>query len=376
MPSLVDEAGHLLATQWGDPVRLRIHDVIRSWGRHTLLRCRVKQAPRLSPGFVVVKTVNQPEQQMLPERAGLELLSAIPQTRELIPEMYAAANTMLVLEDLGNAPMLSQLLRARAAWAEEGLLESMRGLATVHARTRGRYAEYAHLHAKYGSTIPGNDPTGNPLNVADLSAVLARALAAVGLDPDDIPSDELRYVVERMSPPADLTCLTFYDQCPSNRMMVNGRLRVVDLEMVAFRHPFLDAAYPLLGYLKCMDGLRLPDQLERQLMSTYRAGVADAYPELVDDGRFADEMTSACAVSVLWHLTKTSAAVDSDGVVGHFLIRRRQRLLAVLDAFLATATAYGALPRLTDVCRRLRSRLGDRWEGLVEPLPTFSIWRG
>jgi hypothetical protein len=50
-----------------------------------------------------------------------------------------------------------------------------------------------------------------------------------------------------MSPPDQLRCLTFYDQCPSNRMMVGDRLRFVDLELVAFGHPFLDAAYPLLG---------------------------------------------------------------------------------------------------------------------------------
>jgi hypothetical protein len=30
-------------------------------------------------------------------------------------------------------------------------------------------------------------------------------------------------------------------------MMVGDRLRFVDLELVAFGHPFLDAAYPLLG---------------------------------------------------------------------------------------------------------------------------------
>jgi hypothetical protein len=369
--NLVLAAQQLLATAWQYPVRLRLQDVIRTWGRHTVLRCRVKDAPRHTADFLIVKAVNQADGLVTNERAGLELLAELPALRNLVPRLYAAdANdTMLVLADLGNGPSLGQLLQARAGWAQEGLLESMRGLATIHTGTRGRKARYAQLQAR---KLPA--PAAHPFGHPELTAVFGEALGLVGMDQDAVPAVELRELVTRMSPPSDMECLTFYDQCPSNRIMANDRLRFIDLEQVAFGHPFLDAAYPLLGYLLCTDGLRLPDSLRRRMLAAYRTELAHGYPELVEDGRFELEITSACALKLLWHLSHLAEALDRDRVVGHFLIMRRQRLLAVLDAFIAAAVSFGQLPHIRGVCQQLRARLASRWQDTVEPLPLFPVF--
>jgi hypothetical protein len=374
---LVTTAQQLVTTVWQYPVKLRIQDVIRSWGRHTLLRCRVKDGPDDAADFLIVKAVNQDGQLVTDERAGLELLAELPDVRDLVPQLYAAdtEDTMLVLADLGNGPSLGQLLQARAGWAQDGLLESMRGLAAVHASTRGRQERYAQLQAHGGTVTRVGRPTGRPFSYPELTEALARALGLIGIDDGDLPTTELQEAATRMSPPADMECLTFHDQCPSNRIMVDNRLRFIDLEQVAFSHPFLDAAYPLLGYLTCMDGLRLPDDLRQRMLAAYRTGLDHGYPELVEDGEFGLEITSACALKLLWHLSHLAEALDRDRVVGHFLVRRRQRLLAVLDAFIDAASTFDQLPRTREVSQQLLTRLTALWQESVEPLPLYPIFR-
>jgi hypothetical protein len=152
---LVVAAQRLLATAWQYPVRLRIHDVIRTWGRHTVLRYRVKDGPGDAAAFVIVKAVNRAGQVVTDERAGLELLAELPAVRDLVPHLYAAdaEDTLLVMADLGNGPWLGQLLQAKAGWAQDGLLESMSGLAGVHSSTRGRHARYVQLRGR-ARTVP------------------------------------------------------------------------------------------------------------------------------------------------------------------------------------------------------------------------------
>lgn len=125
-----------------------------------------------------------------------------------------------------------------------------------------------------------------------------------------------------------------------------------------------------------MDGLRLPDGLRQRMLAAYRTGLEHGYPELVDDGRFGLEITSACALKLLWHLSHLAEALERDRVVGHFLIRRRQRLLAVLDGFMAASNTFDQLPQIRKACQQLRSRLAATWRGSVEQLPLFPIFRG
>lgn len=374
--ALVAGAQEALAAGWEHPVRLRIQDTIRSWGRHTLLSCRVKDGPPAAPDFVVVKATNQPDGDMRTERAGLELLAETPELRQLGPVLYAASGDerLLVLEDVGGGPTLSQLLRSKPAWAREALIESMTALAAVHAYTRGLAGRFARLRDRSGGPgAPGPEPF--PTGIRELTDPLAAAYQALGWEPD-LPTAELREISARMQPPEPERCLTFFDQCPPNRIVTDRRLRIVDLEMVGFRHPLLDGAYPLLGHLTCMDGQRFPAELAAELLATYRTGLAAGYPELVDDARFGPDLAAACAVWLVRFLRSLPDALVRDRVVGFRLVRSRQRLLAVLDAFLGAAGSLGALPRLAGVCRRIRDRLATDWAGQVEPLPYFPVGTG
>lgn len=190
-------AQRLLAAAWQYPVTLRIQDVIRTWGRHTLLRCRVKQGPTGAADFLIVKAANQPGRPVSSERAGLELLAELPAVRELVPRLHAAdaADSLLVLEDIGNGPSLGQLLQARAGWAQEALLASMGGLAAVHAATRGRQERYLQLRARNHVGPPVAEPAARRVGFPELTGVLARALHLAGLDQAAVPNAELEQVV-------------------------------------------------------------------------------------------------------------------------------------------------------------------------------------
>jgi hypothetical protein len=110
------------------------------------------------------------------------------------------------------------------------------------------------------------------------------------------------------------------------------------------------------------------------MLDAYRTALAAAYPEFTAGDQFGTEMTSACAVWLVSLLRTLPDAVARDRVVGFDLAKNRQRLLAVLGAFIEAASAFGQKPRLTQLCEQIRELVTARWADTVEPLPYFSIF--
>ena len=191
-------------------------------------------------------------------------------------------------------------------------------------------------------------------------------------DPDlsDAVIDDIRTVAAAMSPPASLAALTFHDACPPNRVLTASGVRILDLEMAAFRHPMIDGAYGAIGHLRCNDGLTVPVEIRRGMTAAYRERVLTGYPEYVDDDRFSDDLAAASAVWLVELLRRFRRRTDPDRPVGFFGTTGRQRVLAILDAFSDLSDETNRLTRLGTWSRQLRAGLDARW-GPTPPLPVF-----
>lgn len=362
----ITAAAQALQSAWSHPVRLRLGDVIRTWGRHTLLRCEILDGPSSAPRTVVVKQANVRDGAIRNEWASLEYLGALSNVRAPVPTLLAGdpVEELLVLEDIGDAPTLHQLLRSKREWAREALLDSMRSLANVHGSTRERSGDHRAMRANLSAA--GDGKTEIDATLASLSESLEHAVGGLDIA---VPSRELEQITQALTA-SSLECFTFDDQCPPNRIVAAGGMRFIDLERGAFRHPFIDGAYPRIGHLRCMDGLRLPDEVQLEMLAVYREELAAFFPDLAESERFEREMTYACGLWLVRLLSALPAALTKDRTVGFFAITSRQRIIASLDAFLAISAAAEHVPALVATSRRILEELGQRWPD-VKSLPRF-----
>lgn len=363
---LVEVAREALSRACGGSVSLALQDPIRAtWGRHTLLRCNVADAPPEAPGSVIVKAAVEANGAVFNEWAALQFANSIPEVAPLVPDLYAgdAMNQLIVIEDLGAGPLLRRLLQAGPDLAVPALIESQRLLGQFHGATRGRTAELTDLRR----TLPDGPPP--PAFDLDLSTLL-ESIATWDVPPSDHAITELGWATEVLAVDASFTALTFHDVCPPNRVVTPAGMRALDLEMAAYRHPMVDGAYSVIAHLRCNDGMAIPDGIRTQMLDAYRRALVPAYPEYADEGRFVDDLAGAGAVWLIELLRRNHERANADRVAGFFGITARQRVIAVLDAFIALASITRDLPGLTVWADDLRAELFSRW-GVVPPLPSL-----
>jgi hypothetical protein len=363
---LIQVASAALSRVWGSAVSLRLQDPIRTeWGRHTLLRCSVVEAPSAAPSSVVVKAAADPNGAIFNEWAALQFVNAIPSIAPLVPDLHAgdAESQLIVIEDLGAGPLMRRLLQAGPDLATPTLVDSQRLLGRFNAATRGQEAAFAEIRGM----LPDGPPP--PLFTAD-PASLAAAAAAWN-EPADAAIAELHWAAAKLDVDESFTALTFHDACPPNRVVTRRGMRALDLEMAAFRHPMIDGAYSAIGYLRCNDCMAIPAETQALMIKAYRRALVPAYPEYETEERFVDDLAAAGAVWLIELLRRNRERAEADRVAGFFGITARQRVLAALDAFIALASITRELAGFVVWADELCSKLRSEW-GTVPPLPRLA----
>jgi len=243
-------ASAVLGTELSDPVDLG--------GSHRSTVLRVRRAA----GDTVILKAHQ-------ERAGFEAEAGGLRLTDLGPRLVAAdaEHRLIVMEDLGDAPNLADLLlggdekRARAA-----LIEWATTYGRLAVQTVGRESE---LGAAAGPWV-GEDMAKLP----DFLGVLGIAVPP-GLDADIEAVSALDHDRFRVFSPGDI--------CPDNHLLTAGGLRPIDFEGAGFHSVFLDAAYSRMPFGSCWCVYRLPKSFSMEAERAYRDEVVKAYPELADD---------------------------------------------------------------------------------------------
>lgn len=273
---------------------------------------------------------------------------------------------LLVMEDLGDAPTLADvLLGDDPKAAEEGLRAWARELGRLGAASVDRRADLARLRARFG------DGAGDESWIADSVTRLPPLLDEAGIPAPTGLRQDLRRItaVDGDGFPA----FTPGDTCPDNTLLTARGPRLVDFEAACHQSVFLTAAYCRMPFSTCWCVFRLPAGVAHRVEQAYRARVRAVYPSLADDTVWQAGLSRAIAawtVHATVHLWPGAAAADRP------LHRTRRPVPSVRQLLThrwATAGALTGLPAFAAAMELLRRNRSGAWA--PDPLPPYPAFR-
>ncbi|GAA3040366.1 hypothetical protein GCM10020229_59510 [Kitasatospora albolonga] len=355
MDAILRAGGEVLGARLSEPVDLG------GSRRSTVVRCRTDGG-----GTVVVKAFGDGEHALrgfTAEAAGLSLGLAGPGLLGVHEEL-----PLLVMEDLGEAPTLADVLLGddpRAAG--EGLLAWARGLGRLAAASVPRRGELAPLAARYGR---GRPPWEDLPWLADQAAALPALLDDLGLP---VPAGLAGELAGIAAVGADAhPAFTPGDTCPDNNLLTPDGLRLIDFEGACYQSVFLTAAYCRMPFSTCWCVFRLPDGLAAEVERTFRDEVVTVYPELAEDEPWQIGMAQAVAVWTTDATVRMLAGAVAQDAPMHRTRRPVPTKRQLLRHRWETASTLDGLPAFTRTVRLLL----DAYDWDVPPLPGYPAFRG
>ncbi len=310
MSAPLEAAAAVLSAVAGRAVRLESPALLKSWARNDVWRARVVGGPDL-PASVIVKRFKAEPERGLDEWAALALLTAVGVAPATAPGFLggdAEARCFLV-EDLGAAPTLEDMLNAEGAGAREraggALLDVARVTARLHVAMRPHAAEFDRRRdalQRRALTTAATAAMALRGRGSDLAAWLS-ALREPAAAPPDEAIDELARFVER---PGEWTTFTHGDMAPSNTGHTASGWRLLDFEYAGVRPALYDG---LLWTLFCP----FPPDLIERAERAYRETVAAGFPAAVDDATYGSVRARVAAWRMLDLLHwQTPALLEAD----------------------------------------------------------------
>lgn len=384
IPPIVAAAEQVLAKTLGREIRLGdVACLSEDDRRNLLLRCRdLASDPPVS--FIIKKVVadaynpgdaeSWDTRRFFSDWAGAELLSAIlPAART--PRFYGGDQTsgFFILEDLGeHRSLVEPLLEQDAASAGSALLGLSVCLGSVHAGTIGHAATFERL-LRERSTVNGIcAPTVTEFGerVTRLQTYLDgfEIRTSAGLAP------EIEAVIGAIERPGPFLSYVHGDPCPDNVFWNGEELRLIDFEFGGFGHALMDATYGRMLFPSCWCANRLPRDVVSRMETAYRKELVRGCPEAQEDRIFEAALVAICGFWLLSTLSRHLAnAMEADRTWG--IGTMRQRVLARLEAFVATSEEFDALPALRGTASRLQEILHEAWPD-TPPLPLYPAFQG
>lgn len=386
IPAVITAAEQLLTARYQTPIQLcDVEQISEAERRNRLLRCRVAQPPAdLAPSLIIKQVVTQqynPDdvtswdiRRFFQDWAGAQFLSELPNDPQHGPRFYGGERSLgfIILEDLGvdHRSLVQPLLHEDAASAERALIRYVTRLGKLHADTIGRAAEFQHL---LHNANPSLAAVAIHPDVRETIQPLLETLKGLGLLLGHDLLTELHQVVDQVEQPGAFTAYIHADPCPDNIFDTGDTIRLIDFEMGRFGHALLDASYGRILFPTCWCCNRIPDPLVKQLERIYRGQLSVGCPAAADDSQFYKALTTVCAYWLLhsfaWLFTD---ALKEDNTWG--IASVRSRILARLEAFLATATEFDELPASRQATAQLLDVLQARWPE-TDPLPLYPAFR-
>ncbi|HEY3557374.1 MAG TPA: hypothetical protein VGL05_07920 [Kribbella sp.] len=241
---------------------------------------------------------------------------------------------LLVMTDAGPGPTVQELLFGDDPDAATNGLVAM-------ARAAGRLHRTANPAYAAPHEIPFLD---HPL---DLWPEVTQAVDELGLP---VPrTSELPALAEALRA---TTAFTHGDFTPNNAVLVDGEVRLIDLEGAGRRHPGLDAACLRLPFPHYGHWAVLPPSVLEQMELVYRRELD------VDDSAYELLMATGCAA---WAIVRTARLrlIASSGQDADECVRRRTQIVQTLDS--AAASVGSIYPALGAWFEELASAMRLRW---------------
>jgi Phosphotransferase enzyme family len=377
--SIVTAAERVISHSLGRELRLADVTCLSEDDRRNLL-LRARDLSGGPPGSFIIKKVvadsydradaaSFDTTRFFSDWGGAEFLSAVlPSPRT--PRFYGgdADAGFFVLEDLGDhRSLVEPLLEGDAARAESALLSLSACLGSVHAGTVGQSAAFQEIMRRLNPHAGTSTPalSGFAERVQQLTVDLDRLHVRV----DAGFHTELEAVISAIARPGPFLSYVHGDPCPDNIFWDGGELRLIDFEFGGLGHALADAAYGRMLFPSCWCANRVPRDVVSRMERAYRAELVNGCREAEDDALFESALTDVCGFWLLSTLGRHVAnAIEADRTWG--IATMRQRVLARLEAFVATADEFDRRPALRGVAARLLESLRKIWLD-VAPLPLY-----
>jgi hypothetical protein len=304
--------------------------------------------------------------------AGMQLIAAASRGNPLTPHCYGGhASGLIVLEDLGDAPSLRDILAGDdGPRAEEALVDYLASLGKLHARTYGRYQQFQGIRAS-GPYDPERE--WYPYRYAGLSRQLYEIAHHAQVAPAPRVDEDLRTLAETLRAPGPLFAYIHGDPTPSN-CLLSGGARLIDFEYGAYGYALLDGVQARMCFPSGPFVGRVPARIARRAEAAYRAELARGCPAATDDRLFAQAAAIACAYWAIGFLSWMPFAevLAADRQWGSATVR--QRFILFAELFAQAAEEAGYLEALGATFGVLATRLRQLWpEAADTPLyPAFA----
>lgn len=191
----------------------------------------------------------------------------------------------------------------------------------------------------------------------------------------EFPDDEAALILGHLKQPGRWQALVHGDPCPDNILLAaNGQAVLIDFEFARPSHALFDAAYWRMSFPTCWCAGTVPAEVRGRIDQAYRTVIADAVPEVTDDGEFRRESAIIDAAWLLGNLAwRLEGALAEDGTWGRATIR--SRIITYLESAIRSAEEANVLPRLCKLADAWRNDLRRRWSDTT-PLSDFPAFAG
>lgn len=380
--SILASAEPVLSQSLSRPVRLGEVNCLSDDERRNLL-LRVHDLDGGRPASFIIKKVvadsynpadltSWDTSRFLNDWAGAEFLSKVlsnPRSARFYGGDHAEG--FFILEDLGeHRSLVEPLLEQDAASAEKALLGLWISLGAMHAETIGRSAAFQEIVSRLNPQASTSAPA---LTVADGLPQLRDQLEKFGAGVDAACLSEIEAVIDAVGNPGPFLSYVHGDPCPDNVFWDGRELRLIDFEFGGLGHALTDAAYARMLFPSCWCANRVPRDVVSRMEVAYRTELINGCPAAQDDAIFGGALTDVCGFWLVSSLSRSLAkAIEADRTWGIATIR--QRVVARLEAFVATAEEFDRRPALRRVATRLLDALHAAWPELA-PLPFYPAFK-
>ncbi len=275
---------------------------------------------------------------------------------------------VVVQTDLGTWPTLETVLLGndpeRAATAMKDLGQAM---GRLHAATLCRRADHESVLAEFGSadvTTGGEVGTGGPRRWREVE----QACAELGFPDARTARDDIAHVCSRLADPGRYAGLVHHDLNPTNVLVTDRGVRLVDLEGCGFGHLGVDASflhYPFPHY--SAHWAVLPDAITHAADRAYREILAHAVGDDALQGY--DEMLAVGAAAALTSRVTRLPLLARTDQTSHDSWRRRAQLVQQIEVFARLADRAGCLRVLARWFCDLAAAMTECWADAATPPP-------
>lgn len=375
-PQTIAAAEQVLSTAVGNPIQFtRIEYLSKRTRRNLLLRCHNSSEVGLPPSLIIKKVKVNPHclentnschtVRFFHDWVGAQFLSTLPGNFKHSPRFYGGdrSSSLMILEDVQHsARLVESLLGNDNAQAEQALLQYASCLGQLHIHTIGKAAEYEKL---FKAIAPNVNPIRDSVNIHKHQLMLK----SLGICTENSWLHDLEAINETINHPGEFLAYIHADACHDNFLDTGEALRLIDFETGHFGHALIDATYGRMMFPSCWCANRLPHTIVRQMENTYRAILIQRCPVAADDQNFETGLVKACGFWLLYTLMRhLEFALRKDLNWGISTIR--QRILARLEAFIATAQEFNQLSGLCNTSSQLLDLLRQRWSNVLD-LPFY-----